>query len=252
MAGFGAAAREHVAKPIERFYKRQLYRFRRALLDWQIPHRPQSRRWGSGLPLDALQSIQAGALKYSYRGIPMLKNPFELALYPLLFWKLKPRTVIEIGSYEGASAYWFADMLRTFDIAGKVLSIDISPPAPRDRRDDVQFVKGDARALGAVLTPDILAQLERPLLIVDDSTHDFAATSKLLEFFAKILRAGDYIVIEDGLVSDLGAAHHYDGGPGLAISTFLARHPEFEIDTALCDHYGHNFTGNTNGYLRRR
>src|SRR5262249_37573590 len=68
MAGFGAAARRHVAKPIVRFYKCQLYRFRRALLDWQIPYRPESRRWGSGLPLGALQSIQAGALSYSYRG----------------------------------------------------------------------------------------------------------------------------------------------------------------------------------------
>ena len=34
---------------------------------------------------------------------PMLKNPFDLALYLLLLRRLKPRTVIEIGSKSGGS-----------------------------------------------------------------------------------------------------------------------------------------------------
>jgi cephalosporin hydroxylase len=66
-----------------------------------------------------------------------------------------------------------------------------------------------------------------------------------------VLRSGEYIVIEDAVVSDLGGAHRFNGGPGLAISRFLAAHAEFEIDASLCDKYGHNFTGNPNGYLRR-
>ena len=85
-------------------YRRTRYRFRRAILDWRVPYRPKGRKWGSGLSLTALQSIQAGAFAYSYRGIPMVKNPFEVALYQLLFWQLKPRSVIEIGTHMGASA----------------------------------------------------------------------------------------------------------------------------------------------------
>jgi cephalosporin hydroxylase len=73
----------------------------------------------------------------------------------------------------------------------------------------------------------------------------------VLEFFAPLLHSGEYIVIEDGAVSDLGVAHEYGGGPGLGISRFLARNSQFEIDPAYCDRYGHNFTGNPNGYLRR-
>jgi cephalosporin hydroxylase len=38
-----------------------------------------------------------------WRGIPNIKGPFDLALHPLLAWKLKPRTVIEIGSFQGGS-----------------------------------------------------------------------------------------------------------------------------------------------------
>ena len=241
-----------LGEAIESFYKLQLCRIRRVSSFLQIPYRPAGRRWKSDLPLGPIRSIQRGALNYSYRGIPMLKNPFEVALYPVLFWQVKPRTVIEIGSYLGASALWYADMMRMFDIAGTVVSVDVKPPGPPEPRNNVTFLFGDANALGAVLTPDKLASLERPLLVIEDASHTAETTLAVLEFFLGVLRSGEYIVIEDALVSDLGVAHHFNGGPGLAISRFLAAHPDFEIDASFCDHYGHNYTGNPNGYLRRR
>jgi cephalosporin hydroxylase len=169
-----------------------------------------------------------------------------------LFWQVKPRSVIEIGSYLGASALWYADMMRLFDIAGTVISVDVKPPLPPEPRDNVSYIFGDANTLGASLTPEKLAGLERPLLVIEDASHAAETTLAVLEFFAGVLRSGEYIVIEDALVSDLGVAHHFNGGPGLAISRFLAAHSDFEIDASFCDHYGHNYTGNPNGYLRRR
>jgi cephalosporin hydroxylase len=241
-----------IGEAIEYLYKLQLWRIRRISSFLQIPYRPAGRRWQSDLPLGAIRSIQRGALNYSYRGISMLKNPFEVALYPVLFWQLKPRTVIEIGSYLGASALWYADMMRMLDITGSVISVDINPPVPPERRSNVSFIFGDANMLAAVLPPDKLASLERPLLVIEDANHTAETTLAVLEFFADILGSGEYMVIEDALVSDLGVAHHFNGGPGLAISRFLAAHPDFEIDASFCDHYGHNYTGNPNGYLRRR
>jgi len=238
-------------KYIERRYKALYYRLRRTLSHASIPYRPGGRAWAIDLPLKALDSIQYGTLRYSYRGISMLKNPFEIALYQLLFWQVKPRTVIEIGSYLGASAIWFADMMRNCDVNGTVISIDIKVPTPAEQRENVRFLEGDANDLNTVLTPAILATLERPLVVIEDSTHTAETTLAVLKFFASILRSGEYIVIEDGVVSDLGRAHRFNGGPGLAISQFLSTHPEFEIDAGFCDRYGHNFTGNPNGYLRR-
>ncbi|MEZ5785858.1 MAG: CmcI family methyltransferase [Xanthobacteraceae bacterium] len=224
---------------------------RRLLTHARIPYRPEGRNWGVDLPLRAVESIQVGALQYNYRGIPMLKSPFEVALYQLLIWNVKPRTIIEIGSFRGASALWFADMMRNCDINGTVVSIDIEPPPPPEPRGNVHFLEGDANALDATLGADMLAGLQRPLIVIEDSTHTSETTGAVLEFFAPVLRSGEYIVIEDGVVSDLGKAHHFNDGPGLAISRFLRDHPEFEIDSAFCDFYGHNFTGNPNGYLRR-
>ncbi len=240
------------AKKAERLYK-QVYR---TLRRWQalraIPRRSDGRRWRSDLPLSAVTTLQEGTLKYSYRGIPMLRNPFEMALYPLLVWTAKPGAIIEIGSFRGASALWLADMMRTYGLDGEVVSIDIEPPSLPFERPDITFLRGDAHRLGDVLTPEFLARLKRPFLVIEDSTHLAATTRAVLDFFDPILRKDEYIVIEDALVTDLGVAHHYDGGPGVAIAAFLEKHRgRYAIDASFCDRYGHNFTGNPNGYLKR-
>jgi len=240
-------------RTLERLYKRQLRRVLRVAAELGVPYRPGGRRWRIDLPQSTLNTLQAGALKYSYRGHPMLKNPLDVALYPLLIWKAKPRTIIEIGSYLGVSAIWFADLLRGADIEGaRVVSVDLEAPSPPEPRDNVTYLAGDALDLAATLTPALLDSLPRPWLVVEDSAHTLASTTAVLEFFAPRLQSGEWVVIEDGMVSDLGWAPQYGGGPGLAISRFLAAHPEFEIDADLCDRYGHNLTGNPNGYLRRR
>jgi cephalosporin hydroxylase len=236
----------------ERLYKRQLNRLNRALTAAGVPHRPGGRRWRTDLPLAALERIHAGTLRYTYRGHPMLKHPFEVALYTELFWRLRPATVIEVGSYLGVSAVWFADLMRQSGAPGQVISIDLEAPAPPEPRDEVRYLKGDASRLGEVLTPAVLAALPRPLLVIEDSAHTAEATAAVLDFFAPVLASGEYIVIEDGMLAELGWGPRYGGGPGLAISRFLRAHPEFEIDADYCDRYGHNVTGNPNGYLRRR
>ncbi|MBI3435043.1 MAG: class I SAM-dependent methyltransferase [Proteobacteria bacterium] len=191
-------------------------------------------------------------MQYRYRGLPMLKSPFEVALYQELLWEAAPRTVIEIGSYLGTSALWFADMLALRGEAGLVVSIDVNPPEPSFTRADIRFLRGDARRLGDVLPPALIANLRRPLLVVEDASHRPDSTLAVLRFFDPILQPGEYIIVEDALVTDLGAAHRFAGGPGLGISQFLAeRATRYEIDTRYCDRFGHNVTGNPNGYLRR-
>ena len=239
-------------KALEKFYKRMLGRLRRRAWIARVANRPAGRQWGSGLPISAVESIQKGAARYAYRGIRMLKNPFDMALYPLLLWQVKPRTIIEIGSNTGASAIWFADLMATYGIDGRVISIDVTLPEPAPQHRDVTFLKGDALKLGDVLTPELLSSINRPLLVVEDSAHYPETSRAVLEFFDPVLEPGEYIVIEDGNITDLAIAHKYRGGPGVAIAEFLAGAGDrYEIDARLCDFYGANFTGNTNGYLKR-
>lgn len=199
------------------------------------------------LPYDLLMRIQEGAMAYTYRGRPLLKNPFDLAIYPLLLERLRPRTLIEIGSHRGGSALWFADQREDLG----VWSIDVEPPVdavhPR-----VTFLRGDAMDLGATLSPGFLERLERPLLVVEDSSHQAAAVTSVLEFFDPWLRPGEYIVVEDGILEAMRVPQLYGGGPLHAIRAFLARAGRrYEIDRSLCDYFGRNVTWNVDGYLRR-
>jgi cephalosporin hydroxylase len=242
----------NLAKVAEALYKRELRRLRRFHQLSRIGYRPRSRQWGSALGLNAAWSIQHGALQYQYRGQPMLKNPFDVALYQMLVWQLKPRTIVEIGSYLGTSALWLAEMQTLFGIDGQVLSLDIEPPQPPFHRANLRFLQADANRLAESPLPALLASAPRPFLVIEDSSHLSETTLAVLRFFDNYLQSDEYIVIEDGLVTDLGVAHKYARGPGAAISQFLAETKgRYEIDAAYCDRYGHNFTGNPNGYLRR-
>lgn len=199
------------------------------------------------IPYDLLMKIQQGTMAYRYRGVPMLKNPFDLALYPLLLDHAQPATLIEIGTHAGGSALWFADQRPGM----QVISIDLQTPDDVSHP-SVRFVRGDAHRLGDVLTRDWMESLTRPLLVVEDSSHLAGTTAAVLDFFDLWLRPGEYIVIEDGILTAMRAGDAYDGGPLRAIHEFLARNGNrYEIDRTFCDYFGHNVTWNVDGYLRR-
>jgi cephalosporin hydroxylase len=199
------------------------------------------------IPYDLLMKIQNGAMSYRYRGVPMWKNPFDLALYAMLLERVQPATLIEVGANAGGSAMWFADQRPGM----RVMSIDLEPPDAVSHP-SVEFLRGDAEKLDEVLTPETMQSLARPLLVVEDSSHLAATTAAVLDFFDRWLHAGEYIVIEDGILTAMRAGDRYGGGPLLAIHEFLARSGgRYEIDRGLCDYYGHNVTWNVDGYLRR-
>lgn len=201
----------------------------------------------SDIPYELLMKIQHGTMNTRYRGLPMLKNPFDLALYTMLLERVQPATLIEIGTNAGGSALWFADQRSGM----RVLSIDLEPPESVSHS-SVRFLRGDARRLGDVLTPDVMQSLARPLLVVEDSSHFAGTTAAVLDFFDGWLHPGEYIVVEDGILTAMRAAEAYDGGPLRAIHEFLARSGgRYEIDGTLCHYYGRNVTWNVDGYLRR-
>lgn len=213
--------------------------------------RPEQRPWGTTLPRETLHAIQNASHTYSYRGIPMIKNPFDFQIYPLLVWKVKPRTIVEVGSKDGASALWLADMLGNFGIDGRVHSVDIVR-VERVSHPRVTFLEGNGRALHETFTREFLESLPRPLLVIEDADHSFETSKHVLDFFHPILDKDEFIVVEDGIISDLSNDSSFNSGPHGALKAFLAAHPgEYHIDEEYCDYFGYNVTWNTNGYLKK-
>lgn len=205
----------------------------------------------SAIPYDLLMSIQRGTMAWRYRGLPTLKNPFDLALYSLLIAEIRPRTLIEIGSHAGGSALWFADTASALGVDLAIHSVDLVPPVgTADPR--VTFHPGNGRDLAATFSSDFLASLPKPWLVVEDADHHYQTTLATLRFFDPWVGRGDYVVVEDGILSDMRVADDYAGGPAQAAADFLAQHGggRYEVDRHYCDYFGWNVTWNTDGWLR--
>ncbi len=212
------------------------------------------RDFDQSLPRDLLHTVQEGVFRTVYRGVPFLKSPFDIALYLQLLGRLQPRTVIEIGAKHGGSALWFADMMTVHGVsAPRVVSVDIELIAKfTDPR--ITFIQGDAADLEQALPASLLDACERPFLVVEDSSHLYKHCLAVLNFFHTRLQAGDYIIVEDGVLSHFADGRYakLQDGPNRAVKEFLDARPEsYELDLSLCDHFGHNVTYNPNGWLRR-
>lgn len=210
------------------------------------------RSWHTSLPRPTLLTMQQSLHNYHYRGVPMLKNPFDTALYPQLLWKLKPRTVFEIGSKSGGSALWMGDMVESFHLDTHIHSLDIvrvtDVSHPR-----VTFWEGDGRALEKSFSPDFLQNQPRPWLVIEDADHTYETSSAVLKFFDPWLKPEEYIVVEDGIISDLVDDPECNSGPHRALKEFLSKHSDaYEIDGEYCDFFGYNMTWCTNGFLRKK
>jgi cephalosporin hydroxylase len=90
-------------------------------------------------------------------------------------------------------------------------------------------------------------------LVIEDADHTYETSSAVLRFFHSYLRGEEYIVIEDGIISDLNQDQTTNSGPHRAIKEFIAANPgEYDSDSRYSDFFGYNFTWGTNGFLKKK
>lgn len=211
---------------------------------------PGARTLQTSLSTETWLGIQKGLFSQSYKGRAMLLTPFDQYNYTSLIETLRPATILEIGTYQGGRALWMADQLRAFGIVGRILTLDIAPPQGIDDA-LIEVQEANARDLAAVLPAERLVSLPHPWLVIEDAAHTSVMSRAVLDFFDQHLQPGDYIVIEDGNTGSL-MGQPEASPPHAAVQGFLAeRGQDYSLDTAICDRYGHNMTGNPNGWLRR-
>jgi len=203
------------------------------------------------IPPDLLLGIHRGLKNTTYRGVPVWKAPFDLVLYSMLIDKLKPKSIIELGSAAGGSALWFADQMQVRGLPCKIVSINYKLCPMKDGR--INFVQGDVLCMDKVSTDWSI--LPHPWLVVEDSAHTYEACSSVLNFFDPLLVEGDYIVVEDGIVEKMPRPKYRklrDNGPFHAVRDFLkSTKSTYSIDRNLCDFYGKNATWSPEGWLRK-
>jgi cephalosporin hydroxylase len=175
----------------------------------------------------------------------------ELALYMKLIWELKPKAIVEIGSFCGGSAVLYADLCQIYGLKTEIITSDFRDIQGHSDP-QVRFIQADALHLEQSDLHSVLESLPRPWLIIEDSAHTFDVCYAVLNYFKSRLKRGDVLIMEDGVVEDQDANVYYRGGPNLAISRFFAETPNcFRVMQEYTDFFGRNATFNPNGYLEK-
>lgn len=206
----------------------------------------------SDLPDSIWQPLLANAYLQSWNGIALNKGVTEIGIYPMLLSELKPKTIIEIGSFTGGSGVWLADCLEIFKVQGTVYSVDIDLSMLDEKAKNESashFIQGDGNNLSIVLPPEKLSELPHPWLVTQDTS--MVDVTGLLEYFHNNgSRSGDYIIIED---TNKWVWNSWGGGwenqqemengrqkmPKLR--AWLTNHEdEYLVDTYYLDMYGYN------------
>ena len=217
----------------------------------------------SDLPLEVIKKQSKGKYLTVHCGLQLLKTPEDMVVYQQMFWHIKPRTVVELGTYTGGSAIWMGEMFKTMGLDCHCYSVDydhslLPDEARRMKPDNVTFLLGDCRTIDKTLTPKMLSELPRPLIIIEDAHPDIFDA---LCYFHKYLQVGDYYVAEDTSPDiptrvGMGLCLEYEAigsNPKLEeLKKFVADHEEeYAVDSYFTDFYGYNSLSHWNGIIRR-
>ena len=192
-------------------------------------------------------TIAKGHHRVTYRGVQTTKCPFDYILYQMIVFELRPDLIIEIGTHHGGNALYLADLMDILG-HGTVHSIDRAQVAEKPVREHSRiklYTRGWEN-----YEYDEAKQFSR-IIVIEDSSHTYENTLAVLQKFAQLVPVGLYIIVEDGIVTELGRAREFNGGPLRAINQFLKKDSGFVVDRWYSDFFGKNATFNPKGYLKR-
>lgn len=194
-----------------------------------------------------VQSIYKGHHKVTYRGVNAIRCPFDYVIYQMIISEIKPDLIVEFGTSDGGGALYMADLLD-MNGKGEVHTVDINKVT------DVR-VTGHPRIKlfsdGWQNYDSSLCKGHETVMIVEDASHMYKDTLGILNRFAPFVTKNSYLIVEDGIISELGFNKQFEGGPLRALREFLPANPQFAVDRKWCDMFGKNATFNVNGYLKR-
>lgn len=195
----------------------------------------------------SLKSIYKGHHQITYRGVKCIKCPFDYVLYQMILNEVKPDLIIEIGTNQGGSTLYLADLLEILG-NGLIHSIDITdtcPPIVKQHARiklfhqgwdsyDMEFAKGFEK-----------------VLVIEDSSHHYENTLSAIRKFEGLVSKNSYLIVEDGIIDALGWSKDFEGGPVKAINEFLSENNNFVRDSHWEDFFGKSATFNTKGFLKK-
>jgi len=188
--------------------------------------------------------------KQSYRGLQMIKNPFDLIVYEEILWEVKPTIIIEIGTSQGGFTLWLRDRMKMIGAENKIITVDLDSAGNNNLRESLsdRFIS----LVGDCNSPEIIEQIKSNItpqdivLVIEDSSHTYENTLKVLDNYKSIVTIDSYLIVEDGICDVLNL--EIVPGPMKAVESWIVKNPNFEIDRGRERYI---MTYNPKGYLKR-
>jgi cephalosporin hydroxylase len=195
----------------------------------------------------SLKGTYEGHYNITYQGIPCLKCPNDYVIYQMIINEVQPDLIVEIGTNNGGSALYMAHLLDVL-ANGVIHTIDIDDRSEElaKQHPRIKFFHNGWEDYDLSITKEF-----KKILVIEDSSHHYENTLNAIEKFSPLVTVGSYLIVEDGIIDEIGMSDHFQGGPIKAIKEFLPKHPEYIIDENWINMFGKNSTFNVMGYLKK-
>ena len=161
----------------------------------------------------------------------------------MMIQDLKPKTILEFGTYDGGSALWIEDTIKSLCFDCNIHTFDINQERVKiPKNSKIQFHKLDNHKINEFITKNkiLFENMESPILMIEDSHENTNGLIRALNIF---LKSGDYIIIEDTLDQN-----KYNK---TILSDDGIRSLNYEVDTFYCDFWGVNNSWNINSIFKK-
>ncbi|HXM42393.1 MAG TPA: CmcI family methyltransferase [Bryobacteraceae bacterium] len=182
-----------------------------------------------------------------WMGTPVLKVPLDLWIYQEILFALKPDLLIETGTYNGGSAFFFASI---FDLIGKgrVLTIDIEDRPNRPQHPRIAYLRGSSTAPDILDTVRDAIQPRDTVLVTLDGDHAGPHVLDELRIYSKLVSVGSYLILDDTNLNGNPISRWFGPGPMEACREFLRETGDFEVDETREKFY---LTYSPRGFLKK-
>ena len=128
---------------------------------------------------------------FKWKDLTLMKDPMTLSIYLQLLQDVKPKTILEFGTYEGGSSLWMKDMTKSLGFECEIYTFDIDENKVKlTQDDDINFYCLDNYDIKkfVVDNKNLLSNLESPILVFEDSHENvIEVLTEIDQFLSKIL-----------------------------------------------------------------
>ena len=180
---------------------------------------------------------------HKWKGLALMKDPMTLSTYMMMLQEIKPKTILEFGTWDGGSALWMEDNINSLSLDCEIHTFDINQDRVKlPENSQIKFHLLDNHKINEFINKNssLFESMLSPILMIEDSHENSTGLIQALDPF---LKSGDYLIVEDTIdqkkyQDSLLSANGIDSN-------------KYEVDTYYCDFWGINNSWNINSIFRK-